>query len=104
MTSSVDPKRVWYILSQVPEGKVITYGQLAEMSGAARTARVVGNILKQLPASTGLPWHRVINCKGQISFPEGSPQYQKQKYRLAAEGITLISGKINLKHYRWNGE
>ncbi|WP_263080536.1 MGMT family protein [Endozoicomonas sp. Mp262] len=104
MSSPVDPKRVWYILSQIPTGKIITYGQLAEMAGARGCARIIGNILKQLPSGTGLPWHRVINCKGRISFPEGSAHYQKQKERLEQEGISLTTGKVDLQTYRWNGE
>ncbi|MDP0589376.1 MAG: methylated-DNA--[protein]-cysteine S-methyltransferase [Candidatus Endonucleobacter bathymodioli] len=100
----VDPKRVWYILSQIPEGKIITYGQLAEMADAPKAARTVGNILKQLPAGTGLPWHRVVNHKGKISFPKNTPRHQKQKMRLEKEGIILVSEKINLKTYCWNGE
>lgn len=100
----IEPNRVWYILSKIPKGKVMTYGQLAEMAGSEKYARVVGNILKQLPAGTNLPWHRVINCKGSISFPAGSPQQKKQQKKLEAEGISINSGKIDLKYYRWNGE
>ncbi|MGI9273493.1 MAG: MGMT family protein [Endozoicomonas sp.] len=98
------PSDIWFILGQVPTGTVVTYGQLADMAGAPGYARVVGNILKQLPAGSGLPWHRVINSKGAISFPEDSPRYQKQKSLLEEEGVVFISGRINLKHYRWNGE
>ena len=104
MSSPIDPARVWTVLSLIPEGKVVTYGQLAELSGAPRAARIVGNILRQLPAGSSLPWHRVINSKGHISFPEGSSQYHKQRTRLEEEGITLLSGKINLSLYRWQGE
>lgn len=95
---------IWFILSQVPEGSVVTYGELAKMAGAPGYARVIGNILKQLPKGSGLPWHRVINSKGQISFPEDSARYTTQKELLEQEGITFISGKINLKTYGWNGE
>lgn len=95
---------IWFILSRVPEGTVVTYGQLASMVGAPGYARVVGNILKQLPAGSGLPWHRVINSKGQISFPEGSGKYKNQKELLEREGVTFISGKVNLKAHGWKGD
>lgn len=95
---------IWLVLSQVPEGKVVTYGQLARMAGAPGYARVVGNILKQLPRGSGLPWHRVINARGLISFPEDSAKYKEQKERLEHEGVTFISGKVSLNHYGWNGE
>ncbi|AMO55211.1 MGMT family protein [Endozoicomonas montiporae] len=95
---------IWLVLSQVPEGKVVTYGQLARMAGAPGYARVVGNILKQLPKGSGLPWHRVINGKGRISFPEDSVKYNEQKELLEQEGVIFISGKVSLSHYAWNGE
>lgn len=98
------PSEIWYLLSQIPQGNVVTYGQLAEMAGARGYARVVGNVLKQLPAGTDLPWHRVINCKGHISFPHGTSRYFEQVKRLENEGIVILSGKISLKEYRWNGE
>ncbi len=104
MSTPFTPAEIWYLLSQIPSGKVVTYGQLAEMAGARGYARVVGNVLKQLPAGSNLPWHRVINSKGQISFPEDSSRYNEQKNRLADEGVTILSGKISLRDYRWNGE
>ncbi|MDP0561370.1 MAG: methylated-DNA--[protein]-cysteine S-methyltransferase [Candidatus Endonucleobacter sp. (ex Gigantidas childressi)] len=100
----VDPKRVWYILSQIPEGKVITYGKLAEMADAPKAARTVGNILKQLPAGTELPWHRVVNHKGKISVSKNTPRHQEQKMRLENEGVILATEKIDLKIYCWNGK
>ena len=104
MATPFTSNEIWFLLSQIPHGSVVTYGQLAEMAGARGYARVVGNVLKQLPAGSDLPWHRVINCKGHISFPEGSSRYNEQISRLKNEGITILSGKISLKIYRWNGE
>ena len=98
------PNEIWFLLSQIPHGTVVTYGQLAEMAGARGYARVVGNVLKQLPTGTDLPWHRVINCKGRISFPEDSSRYKEQVRRLENEGIVILSGKISLKEYRWSEE
>ncbi|KPA98464.1 putative methylated DNA-protein cysteine methyltransferase, partial [Pseudomonas asplenii] len=49
---------LYLTLDQVPEGKVVTYGQLAELAGLGRAARWVGRTLSQLPADTRLPWHR----------------------------------------------
>lgn len=104
LTAPFTPSEIWYLLSRIPEGSVVTYGQLANMAGAPGYARVVGNILKQLPAGSDLPWHRVINGKGQISFPEGSSRYHLQILRLEQEGVVISSGKINLKNHQWHGE
>ncbi|MCP4598808.1 MGMT family protein [Neptuniibacter sp.] len=94
-------EKIWQVVALIPEGNVATYGQIAELAGLPRMARAVGRTLSLLPKGTQLPWHRVINAKGQISFPVGSEAYECQKSRLEEEGITLLNGKINLKQHRW---
>ena len=91
--------RIFLALAQVPSGRVVTYGGLAELAGLPRAARLVGHTLKKLPKDTTLPWHRVLNAQGKISLPE--PGYQRQKERLEAEGVVLIRGKVDLAHYGW---
>ena len=104
LSAPFTPSEIWYLLSRIPTGSVVTYGQLADMAGAPGYARVVGNILKQLPAGTDLPWYRVINGRGEIAFPEGSSRYHTQKRRLEQEGVVVVGSKIDLKHYQWQGE
>ena len=104
MSTTLPPSVIWSLLYQIPTGYVVTYGQLAELAGVRNYGRVVGNILRQLPSDSDLPWHRVINHKGEIAFPVGSSRYTLQKERLENEGVTLIDNKINLKQYRWHGE
>jgi len=94
-------EKIWQIVALIPEGKVATYGQVAELAGLPKMARAVGRTLSQLPKDTQLPWHRVINAQGKISFPSDSTSYLCQKERLANEGVSLINGKIRLKDYRW---
>ena len=57
--------------------------------------------LKNLPASTQLPWHRVVNSQGRISLPANQPGHLVQKERLAQEGVIFVHGKINLKQFLW---
>ncbi|WP_281646151.1 MGMT family protein [Parendozoicomonas sp. Alg238-R29] len=97
-------QKIWLVVSEIPAGKVATYGQIAEMADMPAGARVVGNVLSQLPPGSHLPWHRVINSRGELSFPHGSTRYQAQKERLEAEGVVFISQRVNLKAYRWDGE
>ncbi|UPH47094.1 MGMT family protein [Methylophaga pinxianii] len=85
----------------IPKGKVATYGQIARVCGYPRHARYVGTILKQLPEESELPWHRVINAKGEIAFPLGSVGYQRQKKLLQKEGIGFDGQRIKLARYRW---
>ncbi|MFC6635006.1 MGMT family protein [Microbulbifer taiwanensis] len=91
--------RICRVLASVPRGRVITYGDLAEMAGYPRAARLAGQTLRKLPRDTRLPWHRVINAQGRISLPE--PGAQRQRERLEREGITLLKGRVELAKYRW---
>ena len=97
-------QKIWCVVSKIPFGQIATYGQIARLAELPRQARAVGSILSQLPHDSGLPWHRVINQKGEISFPPESSKYLEQKERLEQEGIVFHGNKISLKIYRWNGE
>jgi methylated-DNA-protein-cysteine methyltransferase-like protein len=90
-------------LASIPDGKVCTYGTIAKLSGNNGKARYVGHILKNLPKNSAIPWHRVINSQGKISFPENSHHHLLQIERLEAEGVKLINGKVNLKQHIWMG-
>jgi len=93
--------RVYMILAAVPSGKVVTYGQLAELAGLPRAARLVGRILSNLPKETQLPWHRVINAAGRISLAEDSPSFKLQKACLEEEGIVFSNNRVSLKKFNW---
>jgi methylated-DNA-protein-cysteine methyltransferase-like protein len=92
---------IWRTVADIPFGKVASYGQIAELAGLARQARLVGYALHNIPRGLNIPWHRVINAQGKISFPKDSEPYRRQLERLAAEGIELIDGRIDFSHYRW---
>ena len=64
-------------------------------------ARYVGTTLSKLPDNSSLPWYRVINSQGKISFPAGSDTYERQIKRLENEGVVVKEGKISMKIYRW---
>ena len=99
-TSELSLKEIiWQLVAAIPKGKIATYGQIAKAAGYPGHARYVGTTLKNLPKDTKLPWHRVINAQGRLSFPIDSQAYLKQKSRLEAEGVTFINGKICLKIY-----
>ncbi|MFV8784402.1 MGMT family protein [Microbulbifer sp. SA54] len=91
--------RICLALAQVPYGRVVTYGKLAELAGLPRAARLVGQTLRKLPKETKLPWHRVINAQGKISLPE--PAAGRQRDCLLSEGIVTVNGKIDMRHYAW---
>jgi methylated-DNA-protein-cysteine methyltransferase-like protein len=93
---------VWQLVAAIPKGRVTTYGQLAQLAGFPNHARYVGTILKKLPMATTLPWHRVVNAKGQLSFAVDSKQYGIQKSRLEAEGIVFQGATVSLRIYGYN--
>lgn len=100
MNNTGDNKGAIYLaLMSVPKGKVVTYGQLASLAGLPGAARLAGSVLCNLPESTELPWHRVINSQGKISLPENSESYKEQRRRLEAEGIEFKNQKISLRIY-----
>lgn len=95
-------QRIWQVVAAIPPGRVTTYGAVARKSGLARAARRVGHALRGLPSDTGLPWHRVVNAKGYISFPENSQHHHLQRERLENEGIVFrANGSIELRRYGW---
>lgn len=97
-------ERVWQIVHGIPLGHVTTYGAIAKLAGLPRGARLIGRILAQLPEGSALPWHRVVNSRGCISFPADTAQHREQRARLLEEGILFYHDKINLKQYGWEAE
>jgi methylated-DNA-protein-cysteine methyltransferase-like protein len=92
---------LYLTLNQVPEGKVVSYGQLAELAGLGRAARWVGRTLSQLPDGTSLPWHRVIGAGGKVSLPVGTPSGDEQRARLGAEGIIVQNNRVDIRRHGW---
>lgn len=98
--SSSFQERVWLIVSAIPCGYVISYGEIARLAGSPRAARQVAKILKHLPNGSTLPWHRIINSQGKISLK--GEDLVRQRNALLAEGVVVTtSGRIDLKLYRW---
>ena len=93
--------RVYEVVRNIPRGRVSTYGWVAERAGLPRRARLVGQALSQTPRNVRLPWHRVINAQGRISFPARSAQAIEQRRRLEAEGVVFIRGRVDLERYGW---
>lgn len=93
--------RIWTLIGQIPSGKVTTYGKLAALAGCPNHARYVGGLLKNLPKDSKLPWHRVINASGQISFPYQSEAYKTQHSKLMDEGVIFNGRKVSFAAFGW---
>ncbi|MFD2680275.1 MGMT family protein [Bacillus seohaeanensis] len=92
-------ERALTIIQSIPEGKVMTYGQIARIAGSPRGARQVVRILHSMSKKYQLPWHRVINSKGEIGLKEDD-LFHVQKLSLESEGIKFTKdNKVNLDVY-----
>ncbi len=93
--------RVIDIIKGIPEGYVMTYGQIAELAGSSRGARQVVRILHSLSKSYELPWHRVVNAKGEIAIKNEEFRFI-QMLHLQSEGVVCNDdGRVDLELYRF---
>src|SRR2546428_5116408 len=93
--------KIYRAVRRIPRGRVSTYGDVAGRAGLEGRARQVGYALHALPSGSGVPWHRVVNARGEISLRRGSDSHELQRLLLEAEGIELDGrGRIDLTHYR----
>lgn len=91
--------KVYTFVHQIPSGSVATYGDIAKLAGMSTYSRHVGKILSRLPNDSALPWHRIINGKGEISLKGDRGLYQMQLLR--EEGIEFSdSGRVKLAKHR----
>jgi len=95
----MDPffKQVYDILSQIPYGQVVSYGQIARLLGYPRAARQVGRALRCCPEH--LPWQRVVMMDGSIT---GGIFAETRRAILESEGVTFLpDGRVDMKRYGW---
>ena len=90
------------IVSEIPRGRVATYGQIAELAGIHGQARRVGYALSALPDGSPVPWQRVVNAKGEISLRAQSGAESLQRKLLRAEGVRFDrNGRILMERFQW---
>ena len=92
--------RVYQLMSELPEDKVTTYGDLAAFSGYAHAARRVGEIAHGGP--TELPWHRLVNFKGglAVGFP-GGQEIQRQLLEQDDIAVDENFKVVDFEEHRW---
>ena len=89
--------RVLFTVSQMPKGRVSSFGRIAAAAGLPRKARWIGRILSQLPPETTLPWHRVLGHGGTITCP----RRDVARTRLLDEGVVVEDFKVKMRSYVW---
>ena len=95
-------ERIYAVVRRIPRGRVATYGQVAREAGLPGHARQVGYALNVLPVDSVVPWHRVINAKGQISRRAVPGCELTQQMLLEREGVRFDAGRVRLDDYRWS--
>jgi len=94
--------RLYAVVRRIPRGRVATYGQVAALAGLPGHARQVGYALHALPRGTRLPWHRVINAKGEVSRRRRPGDELSQRMLLEREGVRFDArGRVALARLRW---
>ncbi|SIR23674.1 methylated-DNA-protein-cysteine methyltransferase related protein [Shewanella morhuae] len=93
--------KIWHIVAMIPQGNVSSYGKIADYAGLPGRARYVSKALKLAPEHLSLPWHRVLNSQGKISFEKNSHAFQQQMELLRMDGVIVNCGKISLSEYEW---
>ncbi|MGD8700556.1 MAG: MGMT family protein [Gemmatimonadales bacterium] len=95
-------ERIYGVVRGIPKGRVATYGQVARLAGMPGHARQVGYALHALSENSGVPWHRVVNARGEVS-KRAEPGYERiQRELLEAEGVRFDGrGRLSLTRYGW---
>jgi methylated-DNA-protein-cysteine methyltransferase-like protein len=91
---------VYDLVSEIPRGRVATYGQLAALLGRPRGARAVGWALRALGerSKARVPWHRVVGHGGRVSLGD-RPAGLEQRRRLREEGVRFTQGRVDLSRH-----
>ena len=90
------------VVSRISRGRVATYGQIATLAGMDGHAREVGYALHHLPSHSDVPWHRVLNARGEVSPRTRSDSHELQRMLLEGEGVEFDArGRVDMKRFRW---
>lgn len=91
-------REVYDIVKEIPEGRVVAYGQIAYLMGKPLCSRMVGQALFHVPEDLSLPCHRVVNSCGRLV-----PTWLEQRSLLEAEGVSFKkNGCVDLRKSRWD--
>jgi methylated-DNA-protein-cysteine methyltransferase-like protein len=107
MNKQISPiyQKIYDTIKRIPSGRVATYGQIARLAGLGKQARMVGYALYNLPEDQNIPWHRVVNAKGEISRLPDPEWRMKQRVLLESEGVVFDSNdRISLARFQWSNQ
>ena len=91
---------VYDIVKEIPSGYVMTYGQIATLTGKPQCSRMVGKAMFHVPEELHIPSHRVVNSLGRLV-----PSWPEQERLLEQEGISFKKNKcVDMKKHQWKPE
>lgn len=94
-------EKVVYIIQNIPKGKVLTYGSIAQYAGNPRASRQVSYILHSSSGKYSLPWHRVVGKDGMLKLQDPLGK-QMQIDLLSSEDIEIQNNTIiDFEHVQW---
>ncbi len=97
-------EKVYEIVREIPVGRVMTYGQIADMLGEGYTARTIGYVMHAADTKE-IPWQRVINSQGACSTGKMMLPINLQQKMLEDESVEFNKkGRCDLNAYRWSPE
>jgi methylated-DNA-protein-cysteine methyltransferase related protein len=95
-------RRIYAVVRRIPRGRVATYGQVAMLAGLGGHARQVGYAMHALAKGSSVPWHRVINARGEISRRRRPGEELSQRMLLEREGVRFDArGRVALARLQW---
>lgn len=90
-------QEVYNVVSAIPPGRVVTYGQIAYLVGRPQCSRMVGQAMHNVPQELDLPCHRVVNSQGRLA-----PCWDDQRTLLEGEGVKFRkNGCVDMKVSQW---
>jgi len=92
------------LVSQIPEGKVSTYGTLARELNVPKASRAIGSILRANPHPIVVPCHRVVMSDGQLGGYGGSKGVGRKAALLRGEGVEVTKGRVDLERYLFKSD
>lgn len=95
-------ERVYTVVKQIPYGKVTSYGAIAKVLGAARSARMVGWAMNAAHNLDDVPAHRVVNRKGMLTGKHHFDGTNLMQQLLESEGVVIENNQIvNFEDVFW---
>lgn len=94
-------ERIWSTIDLIPQGKVASYGQIADLAGLPGRARLVGKSLGQVPKERKVAWYKVLRSNGQLAFSKGSEQALLQTGLLQEDNVVVLNNRVKLNEFQW---